>query len=485
MNTGRNFSFILSTFVALSLAACQFTTKPNLECPHCSCGFTYDLVNGTYIKISKPVDQYARTFDLSCQYCEGSLVFHTRDGRVEGRRAPDKEHLMAMLGLDSIPDPADEKRNPDVRRQGGRIKPATVESIAQRYSPEVIISNFEAGDEGWRLENAKGQPPIPRPEPDIGEEGGNLGGFVWFSGGHSRFWIAPEKFLGDQSSAYGGWLLFDLFSVGGYSTEYLLTLEGAGLRLQTRSSYNVMPAWTHYAIRLDETVNWSKEDGSRARAKDLVALLSSLEKISIAGGHHDDKAGLDNVVLLPKGSERSRPPSHGIISAFDSGKGGWAVGGHDSGGSGFLDCSSDGGNPGGYVFTEGTWARHLIPPPCYRGDFSEMYGGRLSFDLNPELYYQGNEGVILEGGGLRLICYHEPLTKSAWKTITMKLDVNEKWFVWREGQPFQRAKETEFRKVLANLGQIKILAGFYTGITQHFTGITRLDNFSIEPAAQR
>lgn len=64
---------------------------------------------------------------------------------------------------------------------------------------ELAVSTFDSGAEDWTTVGATS--PVWEPT------GGNPGGHIWAEdsvGGPPWFFVAPSKFLGDMSAAFGG-----------------------------------------------------------------------------------------------------------------------------------------------------------------------------------------------------------------------------------------------------------------------------------------
>ena len=77
------------------------------------------------------------------------------------------------------------------------------------------------------------------------------------------YWLAPQKYLGNQAAAYGGLLQFELKqseTLQQDRTQPDLILIGGGLTLFYSTTNNPGTNWTIYKVLLDET------GGSIARA---------------------------------------------------------------------------------------------------------------------------------------------------------------------------------------------------------------------------
>lgn len=167
-----------------------------------------------------------------------------------------------------------------------------------------VGSFFENGSEGWTSigDIIGGVEYVP----DGGNPGNGLRvndettGGVWY-------WVAPQKFLGDQSEAYEHDLKFDLRQVisGGanqFGAEDVI-LEGAGTKLVF--TLNSKPAtdgtWTSYTISLVASNGWKVDSSAGAGATEaqLQNVLSNLTSLRIRGEYQTgpDVGYLDNVIL--------------------------------------------------------------------------------------------------------------------------------------------------------------------------------------------
>lgn len=163
----------------------------------------------------------------------------------------------------------------------------------------LVSSTFQEDAEGWTIEGA-GNGPIWE------SGGGNPGGFIngddSFIETTDWFWVAPAKFTGDLSAAYGGMLFFDL--IQNVRNKQITTtgdviLQGAMARLFYDID-NPGREWRSYAIWLHEFGDWKNSEGRAATQGEMRSVLASLRKIMIRGDFSDggERIGLDNVVLV-------------------------------------------------------------------------------------------------------------------------------------------------------------------------------------------
>ena len=173
----------------------------------------------------------------------------------------------------------------------------------------IIASNFDQDDEGWRvMGDAQGGSVIPDHIKKDGNPGGylaasdNITGGVWY-------WSAPEKYLGNKSSAYGKKISFSLMqsSVEDQFDGEDLILVGADKKIVYDTSENPGIAWTEYDVTLCEEAGWTYNDlnGEAVSRSDFRKILRDLSAIYIRGEYvtGEDTGGLDSVIL---GSSRSK-----------------------------------------------------------------------------------------------------------------------------------------------------------------------------------
>src|SRR5262249_42780714 len=124
---------------------------------------------------------------------------------------------------------------------------------------QTILSNFAANVDGWtRYSGGDGSSSVSWTS--TGGTSGS-GGLVLndSAGGLNDYFDAPAKFLGNQSTFYGGTLSFDLeisFTVGGgdlpEAENVVLTGNGTSVAY-TLPAYPVPGSFTTYSISLNES----------------------------------------------------------------------------------------------------------------------------------------------------------------------------------------------------------------------------------------
>lgn len=137
------------------------------------------------------------------------------------------------------------------------------------------ISDFSSNDDGWRSVTLDfpdpGAPPtvLHTYVPSWLSTGGNPGGYIFNPDpdGDVQYWLAPAKFLGDQSAAYSNSLLFSLEDspVGTVFSQADIILTGGGLTLTMQVPSVPNASWTSYTIPL-VAGSWTVNSPSGATA---------------------------------------------------------------------------------------------------------------------------------------------------------------------------------------------------------------------------
>jgi hypothetical protein len=186
-----------------------------------------------------------------------------------------------------------------------------------------ITSTFDTDAEGWTALNGSTGDPV------YFNTGGNPGGYVRITDGApatATYFVAPSSYLGDKTMSYGQFLRFDLQTSAGTKSnaalgDIVLVSSSNNLFLNLSTLPATAPAWTSYALTLDETQNWRRSSigGPVATKAEIRAVMASLTGIRICGEYvtgPGDTGGIDNVVLeqrqlLPAPSITSFTPTSG------------------------------------------------------------------------------------------------------------------------------------------------------------------------------
>jgi hypothetical protein len=180
--------------------------------------------------------------------------------------------------------------------------------------PSVVPSSgFDKDAEGWTIVgDAQGE----TVKPDYNGTGGNPDGLITAKDdvtGGTFYFVAPSKYLGDQSKAYAKKLTFDLktTSVSSPFAAYGVMLSGGGVTLIALLPSDPEPVgtWKSYPFVLDPSGGWKVVDGiditadgafadvPAADASDLKTVLGALTTLRIRGEFNTgpDEGSLDNV----------------------------------------------------------------------------------------------------------------------------------------------------------------------------------------------
>ncbi len=192
-------------------------------------------------------------------------------------------------------------------------------------------SYFTSSDEGWEVNNfANG--------PIWYSAGGNPGGYIAAentANPYPWYYLAPDKFEGDISAAYGSTLSFDLWQS---DTIYPVTTwvdvrlipggGGAELVYKIPETNYPKPWWKTYSVWLHEQGGWHKTSatGDVPTQEEMLHALSNLQGLLIRGQYSaadDAVSGLDNVILCggPPGAALPRPVNYFIVNDEGDGDG--------------------------------------------------------------------------------------------------------------------------------------------------------------------
>jgi hypothetical protein len=197
------------------------------------------------------------------------------------------------------------------------LLPGAAQSATAAPGPSagLAASTFDSGLDGWAV-TGDGISPAWQ------AAGGNPGGHAQATdlvGGDTWYWVAPAKFLGDQSAAYGGTLHFELKQslTEEPFTDLDVMLEGRELSLFYDTDYDPAQVWTSYTLILNAEVGWRTlgDQFLPATAAEIRAVLSDLVALHIRGEFQlgDDVGGLDNVILSGPDPSLVRIPGTAVI----------------------------------------------------------------------------------------------------------------------------------------------------------------------------
>ncbi len=164
-------------------------------------------------------------------------------------------------------------------------------------------STFDSDADGWTITPDASTAPNPIFSLTEGNPAGSIGGRDT-AGGAYWYYIAPAKFLGDQSSAFGRALTFDLrIPSAGRLDVPGVRLVGGGITLVTDFAAP-NGTWSSRSVPLTEA-GWTRNSrsGAPATESDMRTVLSALTELGILGEYQTspDRSELDNVVLSGTG----------------------------------------------------------------------------------------------------------------------------------------------------------------------------------------
>lgn len=165
--------------------------------------------------------------------------------------------------------------------------------------PSIASSTFSSYNEDWTLIGDVDE------RPELRGTGGNPGGHICgtdLNTGDIWYFVAPGKYLGDVSRAYGKRLTFDMKQSIQHSQLHGrdVILRGGGFLLTYNTRGTPGLDWTPYSVTLDAEASsgWVRDDTQEPVTEaELRATLSDLNSLRLRGEFADgpDTECLDNV----------------------------------------------------------------------------------------------------------------------------------------------------------------------------------------------
>ncbi|MFN0134512.1 MAG: laminin B domain-containing protein [Phycisphaerae bacterium] len=381
---------------------------------------------------------------------------------MQGRSAAFTLSLVAGLAAsfsvggcppDEVMDPNNTNTNTSNGNDNGSAN-SNENSANGRSLPVPVTSKFETSDDGWRLDGGAFQAPTA----PTWNQGMQL---VTTSRPNFGYWVAPAKFRGNFSGAYGRSLQYDAaWENHCCSNEPRVVLGGGGVTIVHNPQYTPRPQGASFFVRLDETESWyDTATEQRATGDQIRRVLSNLTTLKILAGT-GAYSWIDNVSL----GEPTKPAlALPVRSTFDASNESWQIGGGAFGvltnpnfeaASGYLSASS-----AGFAF----WTS----PEKFTGDFEAAYGRRITFDIAWESYCCSDIATLVLYGGGYEIYWSASQIERTFTNVGVLLDTAESWTISTDDGG-RRPTETEMRDLLRNLQRVSIKTG--NG------GLSRLDN---------
>ena len=176
----------------------------------------------------------------------------------------------------------------------------------------IAVSTFDSGDEGWLVVSTLGY----SGSPDWSPTGGNPGGYIYDTDMDGGWWgfLAPSKFLGDASDAFGSTLTFDFYgSIIQHETAAVVFADTAGIGIITYVDLPDSPGQiAHREVTLNSSQTWYVYDfindvqGGVATNGQISNTLSDLGYLLLGAefadgyGAEGELVAYDNVILNPE-----------------------------------------------------------------------------------------------------------------------------------------------------------------------------------------
>lgn len=330
------------------------------------------------------------------------------------------------------------------------------------FDGDPITSSFTDGEEGWMT--------VHTGTISWEASGGRAGAYATAVTDGDDYWIAPDKFLGILSNAYGHSLRFSRrVEETGYSNYAdVILVSSRGIILRHSFDNQTSSAWTDYKVKFQDT-EWVNAENEVATESEVRLVLEDLSKLLIRTGAYDYSEGscdLDEVTLE---ADQAIPvlPS-GVQSTFDQDEEAWTTLYENN----VRWQTDEEDRHGGYVSQESDYD-FWVAPPTFLDALPSAYGQVLTFELRTDIPGDNYEyDIELNGKDDTRLHYEFPFgATQVWTRFTVTLKENG-WFN-DEGEP---AKTSEMKAVLSEPSQLLIATSGY----RYYDATIDLDNVAIE-----
>lgn len=173
---------------------------------------------------------------------------------------------------------------------------SSVCASAPGYYARNISTNFETGNERWTAVSRSGEP-VEVQYNGVTEKLG-----VRAESAEVIYFVAPERYLGDQRFSYNQFLSFEL-QIGeetSHPSVVDIIIEGSGQRIALHifAQANPVPGVQkqNYRFRIHENVDY--QWGPRLRSAEFISILANVTSLKIRATYNADGVGfIDNIFL--------------------------------------------------------------------------------------------------------------------------------------------------------------------------------------------
>ena len=276
------------------------------------------------------------------------------------------------------------------------------------------------------------------------------------------YWVAPAKFLGDQSTATHLEFKRRVEAATGSASDWdLLLIAADGTTAAYPCAWPTSAVFTRVVVPLDDPAGWEllaperRDSVTRTELRTILSNLSQLRIQTDNRAYEPMATDLDDVILWRSADPSTdtlppaEAPSRTITAHFTSGAEGWTaenatgVGHQTAGGEGFL-----------HMTTNNTGSR-WIAPAAFRGDLTGAY--RLAFDRRCVSGGAESQDILLTGPDGLTLAHTIPFgTSQSWTHFEVALDNTTPWFDVATNKP---ATWAQLSGALADLRALRIYAG--------------------------